>query len=148
MPRLPALIVNIGFIFSVLWAQEAQKPQPAPTEQAPPEEDEEAKPKKEYTFNPLQAEKEMKVGVFYFRKGSYKAAEGRFREALKWNPALAEAYLRLGETAEKLHDAKAERQAYAKYIELAPQGKNAESARKKLASLPAETAKETAKKDK
>ncbi len=110
----------------------AQSPQDQQKSQEPPEEDE-ALATKEYTFNPLQAEKEFKVGNFYFKKGSYKAAALRFREATKWNPGFAEAWLKLGETQEKLNDEKAAREAYQKYLELAPKDKRAAEIRKKLA---------------
>jgi tetratricopeptide (TPR) repeat protein len=111
--------------------QEQAKPQVQ--EQEPPEEDESLKPK-EYTFNPLEAEKDVKVGNFYFKKGNYKGAVNRFREATQWNPGYAEAYLRLGESEEKMKNAKAAREAYAKYVELAPDSKEAASLKKKLAS--------------
>ncbi len=100
-------------------------------EQEIPEEAEDLKPK-EYAFNPLQAEKEMKVGNYYFKKGSYKAAERRFREATNWNPTLAVAFLRLGDAEEKLKDRKGAHEAYAKYLELAPDAKDAGQIRKKL----------------
>ncbi len=100
-------------------------------EQEPPEEDEELKPK-EYSFNPLQATRELKTGDFYFKKGNYKAAARRFREATRWDPTSAHAFLRLGEAEEKLHDAKAAQEAYAKYLELDPEAKDAERIRKKL----------------
>ena len=103
----------------------------APQEQAPPEEDESLVPK-EYTFNPLQAENELKIGNFYFKRGSYKAASKRFEEATRWNPTYAEAFLRLGETLEKLHDPKGSKAAYQKYLELASDAKNADSIRKKI----------------
>ena len=54
-------------------------------EQEPPEEDVTAKPKV-YAFNPLQATKEVQIGNYYFKKGSWNAAAMRFREATKWNP--------------------------------------------------------------
>lgn len=98
--------------------------------QEPPEEDETAKPK-EYGFNPLQASKEVKVGEFYFRKKSYKAAATRFEEATKWDPSNADAFLKLGETREKLNDAEGAKQAFAKYIELAPDSKTAAALKKK-----------------
>jgi len=98
----------------------------------PPEEDE-ALAVKEYSFNPLQAEQELRVGNFYFRKGSYRAAALRFREATRWNPNWAEAWLRLGEAQEKLGDDKAAREAYEKFLELAPRHKRAGEIRKKLA---------------
>jgi tetratricopeptide (TPR) repeat protein len=107
---------------------------PAPQqqqEQAPPEEDESLVPK-EYSFNPLQAAKELKVGNYYFKKGSYRAAAQRYNEATKWDGTLAEAYLRLGEAKEKQHDKKAAAEAYAKYLELAPDAKDAADVRKRL----------------
>ncbi len=115
-------------------ALHAQKPAPKPAatqEQEPPEEDESVK-KKEYAFNPLQASKELQIGNFYFKKGSYRAAAQRFREATQWNAGLADAWLRLGEAQEKLKDPKAAREAYAKYLELAPDAKNAAEIRNKI----------------
>jgi tetratricopeptide (TPR) repeat protein len=100
-------------------------------EEEPPEEDESIKPK-EYSFNPLEAEKDLKIGNYYFKKGNYKAAVNRFREASLWNPSYAEAYLRLGDSEEKLKDKAAAAVAYAKFLELAPDAKEAESVKKKL----------------
>ncbi len=108
----------------------AQKQKPA----EPAEEDESLIPK-EYSFNPLQAEKELKVGGFYFRKGSYRAAARRFQEASRWNPGYAEAFLRLGEAQEKLKDKKAAREAYAKFLELAPEDKRGGEVKRRLQRL-------------
>lgn len=108
----------------------AQKQPEAPQE--PPEEDVALLEKKEYTFNPLQAEKEVNTGNFYAKKGNFKAASLRYREATKWNPGLAEAWLRLGESLEKRKDSKGAKEAYAKYLELAPDAKNAAQIKKKL----------------
>ena len=102
-----------------------------PAYQEPPEEDGGSTPK-EYTFNPLQAAKEVKIGNYYYKKGSYKAAVHRFEEALKWNPTMAEAALRLGEAEEKLKDKKAATEAYKKYLELEPDGKEAAAVKKKV----------------
>jgi tetratricopeptide (TPR) repeat protein len=107
---------------------------PAAQEQEPPEEDANLKPKV-YAFNPLQANKELQVGVEYFKKHSYKAAAGRFREATRWNPNLAEAWLRLGEAEEKRKNRPDAKDAYAKYLELQPDAKDAAEIRKKIASL-------------
>jgi tetratricopeptide (TPR) repeat protein len=120
-----------------LWAQSDKPPQkaksdPKAQEQEPPEEDESLKPK-EYSFNPLEAEHDLKIGNYYFKKGSYPAALARFREATRWNPNYADAFLRLGDTEEKLKDKAAARDAYAKYLELAPDAKDADAIKKKLA---------------
>ena len=121
---------------SALWAQsskpEQSKPQQTkPQQQEPPEEDEAIAPK-EYSFNPLEAERQLRIGNYYFKKHNYKAAANRFREATRWNTNFAEAYLRLGESEEKLKDQEAAREAYAKYLALAPEAKDAESVKKKL----------------
>ena len=119
------------------WPQQdksAQKSKPAPQaqEQVPPEEDESVATK-QYSFNPLEAEKDLKVGNYYFKKGDYKAAMSRFREATLWNPTYAEAFLRLGESEDKLKDKTAAGQAYNKFLELAPTSKEADAVKKKLA---------------
>ncbi len=103
-------------------------------ESEPPEEDDSAKPT-EYAFNPLQAEHELKVGEYYLKQGSYGAAVARFTEATKWNPTLAEAYLKLGEAAEKFKDRKMAKDAYSKYVELAPDAKNTPVVKKKLQKM-------------
>ena len=127
-----------GAVFSGLWlaaafAQKPQNPPPPPSqEQEPPEEDESLKPK-EYSFNPLEAAHDLRVGAYYYKKGNFKAAQRRFSEAAKWDPGSAEAYLRLAETEEKLRDKKAAQAAYAKYLELAPDSKDAEAIKKKIA---------------
>ena len=108
------------------------KPAPGATkEMAPPEEDT-SLTTKEYAFNPLQAKKDITTGNYYFKKGSYRAAAGRFVEATKWNDGDTEAWLRLGEADEKLKDQKAAKEAYEKYLELAPDAKNAAEIRKKI----------------
>jgi tetratricopeptide (TPR) repeat protein len=133
--------VAIGFfVTGMLFAQDEPtlKKRPADPksqqtqEQEPPEEDEGLAPKT-YSFNPLEAEKDLKVGLYYFKKGNYKASTSRFREATLWNPSFAEAFLRLGESEEKLKDKKAADEAYTKYLTLAPDSKEAEAVKKKLA---------------
>jgi outer membrane protein assembly factor BamD (BamD/ComL family) len=114
--------------------QKAPKEQAPAKEQAPPEEDETLQTKQEYAFNPLQAEKEVRIGEFYFKKGSYLAAANRFIDATKWNPGFAEAYFWWGEAEEKLKDKKAARGAWSKFLELAPEDKRAGEVKKKLGS--------------
>lgn len=117
-------------------SKDAKEPaaQSQPKETEPPEEDDSAKPK-EYAFNPLQAQKEIEVGSEYLKKGAYKAAVARFIEATKWNPTSPEAYLKLGEADEKVMDSKGAKEAYSKYLQLAPDAKNAAQIKKKLAKM-------------
>lgn len=117
-----------------------------PAYEEPPEEDKTLARETEYSFNPLQAAKELRVGQFYWRKGSYKAAAGRFEEASKWNPGLAEAHFRLAEAREKLAEIEPQEsekqslleaavESYKKYLELEPDGDRARTARRNLARL-------------
>lgn len=113
-----------------------QRPKPAGAakEEVPPEEDK-ALSTEEFSFNPLESEKWVGVGKQYFKQGKYRAAEGRFRGATKWNDGNADAWLRLGEVEEKLKDPQAAKEAYTKYLEVAPDAKNASQVRRKLARL-------------
>ena len=136
MVRWPGLLFFCLGSFALAAQEKPQQPkEPAAQEQAPPEEDDSDKPK-EYSFNPLQAEKEVRIGNYYFHKGSYRAAAQRFREATRWNGNSSEAFLRLGEAAEKQKDWKEARQAYQKYLELAGEDdKRSAEVRKKVAKL-------------
>ena len=113
---------------------ERSQPRPSTKEAVPPEEDESIAVK-EYSFNPVQAKRSVVVGNYYFKKGSYRAAADRFREATKWNNGNSEAWLRLAEAEERLKDTAAVKEAYAKYLELAPDAKDAPEIRKKLEKL-------------
>jgi tetratricopeptide (TPR) repeat protein len=128
----------MGLVFcAVAAAQQVPLPKDESKEeiQLPPEEDKAANAPKEYKFNPLQSKKEMGPGEYYFKKGDFKAAAGRFLEATRWNDANAEAWLRLGDARERMKDFKGEREAYTKYLEVAPDAKNAADIRRKLEKL-------------
>jgi tetratricopeptide (TPR) repeat protein len=120
--------------------QESQAPAAKQEEQEPPEEDESLQPK-EYAFNPLEAARNVTAGNFYFKKGNYRAAAKRYLEATRWDPTSAEAFFKLGEASEKRKDHDAAREAYSKYLELAPDAKNAGEIKKKIAKWPAPSAK-------
>ena len=108
------------------------KTTPSTKQEANPPEEDKSLSTPEYGFNPVQAQKEIRTGDYYFKKGSYRAAAGRFEEATKWNSGEPEAWLRLGEAQEKLRDKKAAQEAYQKYLELAADAKNSDEIRKKL----------------
>jgi tetratricopeptide (TPR) repeat protein len=126
----------ITAVFAAVSSQQTPAPPPPAGDpvQLPPEEDKSDAPKV-YKFNPLQSKKEVEVGEEYFKKGNFRAAENRFLEATKWNAGNSDAWLRLAETEEKDHDSKAALAAYEKYLELAPDAKNAGEVRKKIEKL-------------
>lgn len=112
----------------------AQQQQQIPDESDPPEEDEAAKPKT-YSFDPLEAERNIKVGQFYMRQHSdrgYRAAAGRFEDATKYNPKNAEAFFLLGTAEEKLRHKDRAEAAFRKVVELSPGTKLAKEAERKL----------------
>jgi tetratricopeptide (TPR) repeat protein len=137
MSRVRISLMWTGMAFArLLPAQQPPVPKesetpPAEEGQLPPEEDK-SKIQQQYSFNPLQSKKDVTVGEFYFKKADFKAAALRFREATKWNDGNAEAWLRLGDAEDKLKDARAARAAWEKYLQLAPEAKNASEVRKKL----------------
>jgi tetratricopeptide (TPR) repeat protein len=101
------------------------------------EEDESLKPKI-YPFDPLEAERNIKVGNFYMHQANargYRAAAGRFEEATKYNPSSGEAFFRLGEAQEKLKHADKAKAAFDRVLKVAPDSKFAKDAKKKLAGL-------------
>lgn len=121
-------------------------PAQEPQYQEPEEEDEDLVQDTEYAFNPVQAAKEFKIGNFYWKKGSFRAAAGRYEEATRWDPDFADAYWKLAEAHEKVAEKElvetkkvvalsAARSAYEKYIELKPDSKQAKKARERLAQL-------------
>jgi tetratricopeptide (TPR) repeat protein len=88
-----------------------------------------------YSFNPLQAKKDIEAGNFYSKKHDFRAAANRFISATKYNDGDAEAWLRLGETEERLKDRQAARDAYRKYLDIASDAKTAPEIRKRLEKL-------------
>jgi tetratricopeptide (TPR) repeat protein len=114
--------------------KERQKPAAGAKEEVPPEEDA-AQGVVEYSFNPLQSTKDVNVGNQYFKNHKFRAAEMRYTSATKWNDGNAEAWLRLGEVAERLKDNDKAKGAYTKYLELASDSKNAAEIRKRLEKL-------------
>ncbi len=112
---------------------------PAPTnlpDEGLPEEDEELKPKT-YPLDPLESERNIRVGNFYMHKGTtsgYRAAVGRYEDATKYNPASPEAFFKLGEAEEKLKNKDAAKTAFERVVKLAPDSKLAREAKKKLNS--------------
>jgi tetratricopeptide (TPR) repeat protein len=130
--------------FSVPGNSFAQKPKtqdsqakPLPNqsndEENPPEEDESVMPEK-FVLNPLESDRNIRVGNYYWHKGKYRAAAGRYTRATKYNPNSPEAFFKLGEAEEKLKNKEAARQAFQKVMALAPDSKLASEAKKKLDS--------------
>jgi Flp pilus assembly protein TadD len=80
------------------------------------------------------------VGDFYFKRRNYRAAEERYREALRYKDNDALATFRLAICLEKLgilDDARAE---YESYLKILPHGPQSSEALKAISRLKVETA--------
>jgi tetratricopeptide (TPR) repeat protein len=95
-----------------------------------------------HPYNPHEADKDVEVGDFYFKRNNFHAAESRYAEALDYMPNHAAATYKLAESQEKLGKAAEARGNYEKYLKILPKGEFAEEAKKALARLDAQ-AKET-----
>jgi tetratricopeptide (TPR) repeat protein len=107
------------------------KPKTSGKQMVPPEEDK-SYATEDFSFNPLESEKWVGVGDYYWKKGKYTAAAGRYDAATKYNDGNAEAWLKLGKAEEKLKDTAGAKAAYTKYLAVAPEAKDAAEIRKKL----------------
>jgi len=90
-------------------------------------------------WDPHKAAKDVEVGDFYFKRKNYRAAEDRYREALRYKDNDAVATIRLAVCLEKLgilDDARAE---YESYLRILPHGPQASEAEKAISRLKTET---------
>jgi tetratricopeptide (TPR) repeat protein len=98
-----------------------------------PEEDETEAPEK-FVLNPLESERNIRIGNYYWHKGNARAALRRYEWATKYNPSSAEAFYKVAEAEDKLKNKDAARLALKKVMDLSPDSKLGREAKKKLAS--------------
>jgi tetratricopeptide (TPR) repeat protein len=89
-------------------------------------------------WNPHRADKDVEVGLYYFKQKNYSAAESRFREALQWQENHAEATYRLATVLEKTGKAAEAKQYYQQYLKILPNGEFARDSKKALDRLSGE----------
>lgn len=112
-------------------------PDPNPPKyQEPAEEDESIATPKVYNFNPLQAKKEIEVGDFNAKRGNYKGAAYRYREATHWDDGNATAFFKLGDASERLKDYASARDAFDAYLKLISDKKKIAEVQKRIAQYP------------
>src|ERR1700728_62403 len=93
-----------------------------------------------HTWDPHKAAKDIEVGDFYFKRKNYRAAEERYREALRYKENDAVATIRLATCLEKLGILDDARLEYESYLKILPHGPEAEQAQKAIERLKAQTA--------
>jgi tetratricopeptide (TPR) repeat protein len=117
----------------------------APAKQQPPP----AKPKQnkdsaaqsapdQPKWDPMRADKDIEVGKYYMHKGDLDAAMDRFQDAVEAKPGYAIPFRYIGEIYEKRGKKKPAVKAYQRYVDLYPNGEDADKIRKKIEKLHAE----------
>jgi tetratricopeptide (TPR) repeat protein len=89
--------------------------------------------KKEYS--PLLADKSLKVGDFYFKKGNYDAAIPRYQDAIEYQPNLVQAYDSLGRAYEKKGDKAKALAVYQDFLKKYPNSSKASDFKSRSARL-------------
>jgi tetratricopeptide (TPR) repeat protein len=82
-----------------------------------------------------KAKDDIRIGKFYLGTGNYRGAYGRFSEAARLDPANVDAIYGLAASADGLHHAQEALTNYKLYLEIAPDGDKAKSARKAIQDL-------------
>lgn len=82
-----------------------------------------------------RAKEDVRVGRYYLGNGNYKGAYGRFVEAARLDPVNIEAIYGLAASAAGLHHTDEALTNYKLYLEIAPDGSDAKSARKAIQAL-------------
>ena len=87
------------------------------------------------TWDPLRAENDMKVGVYYMHKGDVDAAIDRFQDATNAKPGYALPFRMLGEAQEKKGLKKQAIKSYKRYLDLYPTAEDKDKIQKKIDKL-------------
>jgi tetratricopeptide (TPR) repeat protein len=82
-----------------------------------------------------KAQDDIRVGRFYLGDGNYEGAYGRFSEANRMDPTNLDAIYGLAASAAGLHHTDEALTNYKLYLEIAPDGNDAKSARKAIRAL-------------
>lgn len=131
----------------------AQDPPPPPPPDKPAAPTDKPKPPKpntdnatqnadQPTWDPLRAEKDMQVGVYYMHKGDVDAAIDRFEDATLAKPGYALPFRMLGEAQEKKGLKKQAIKSYTRYLDLYPKAEDKDKIQKKIDKLYKEVGKE------
>ncbi len=135
MQKHLAWTVMIGFLVaaSVSFAQTRSRPALIrDTSVAEGKTEEESKEKK---FNPLEAQKNVKVGDFYYKRKNYGAAIRRYQEALEYQPNYIKAFERLGKTYEKSGEKQKAIDLYKQFIDKYPGSPKASDFKNRIVRL-------------
>lgn len=86
-------------------------------------------------YNPLPAQQDIEVGMYYLHKGDVDAAIDRFLDAIQRRPNFAKPRLLLGKAYEKKHDNESAVKYYKEYLQVLPGAPDAKDVQKKIEKL-------------
>jgi tetratricopeptide (TPR) repeat protein len=86
-------------------------------------------------YNPLPAQQDIEVGMFYLHKGDVDAAIDRFLDAIQRRPNFAKPRLLLGKAYEKKHDNESAVKYYKEYLQVLPGAPDAKEVQKRIEKL-------------
>ncbi len=86
-------------------------------------------------YNPLLAEKDLEVGLYYFKTKSYDAAIERLKSCLVHRPNYAKPRWYLAQSYEKKGEWEEAIQYYREYVEILPDTKEGKQAARKILEL-------------
>ena len=104
-------------------------------DEPPPISSDAEKAKANATYNPLPAQQDVEVGMFYLHKGDVDAAIDRFLDAIQRRPNFAKPRLLLGKAYEKKHDNESAVKYYKEYLKVLPGAPDAKEVQKKIDKL-------------
>ena len=96
---------------------------------------EESEASKEKHYNPMMAEKSVKIGDFYLKRKNYDAAIQRYMEALEYQPNRIEAFEALGRAYERKGDRGKAAAVYKDFVDKFPSSPKVAEFRTKIARL-------------
>lgn len=82
-----------------------------------------------------EAERDVEVGTFYFKKGKYDAAVSRYLSAIGHDPHWAEPHRLLGEAYDRKNDPKRAIAQYRLFLKITPYAKEAKKVEKRIDEL-------------
>jgi tetratricopeptide (TPR) repeat protein len=141
MKKAPSLLALSGLILALFPASAPTAPQGRPQRPAlirdtdAAEGKEEPTVEKEKPYDPLMAEKTLKIGDFYLKRKNYAAAAERYIEALQYQPDMVDAFDALGKAYEKMGDWAKATAVYKDFISKNPDSPKIPDFRAKLARL-------------
>ena len=87
--------------------------------------------------DPIEAQRHIRVGDFYFRRKNFEAAEERYREAVKYFPRRPDSYLKLIRALEKMEKFEAALAVCREFIEANPEAPQVEQFQARIKELAA-----------